>query len=235
MITGESIEILGITQTDRVLVLMPHPDDEAVFTSGLIKKLIEEGVAVKIVTMTRGEKSTLRYGLKPADDLASARDKELLKSFGILGVNQFDTLDLPDGGLKTMKKEMGEIIEKQIKVFRPTVLVTLEPDGIYGHPDHIALSEAVTEMVKKPMRLLYATVGEFVHKPKASKMAEKAIINPLKPELVLKLGLVESKAKLESLRAHYSQFRKTGDNEKDFKFFKVHKMLSYEYFAFKRN
>jgi LmbE family N-acetylglucosaminyl deacetylase len=115
------------------------------------------------------------------------------------------------------------------------VLVTLEPDGIYGHPDHIALSEAVTEAVKRPMRLLYATVGEFIHRPRASKMAEKAIINPLKPELVLKLGLAESKAKLESLRAHYSQFRKTGDNEKDFKFFRANKMLSYEYFAFKRN
>ena len=234
MKTGRDLEIMGINKKDRVLVFMPHPDDEAVFTSGLIKKMIEEQVVVKIVTMTRGEKSTLRYGLKPKDDLAAARDKELRKSFGVLGVNQFDALDLPDGGLKYRKKEMKKIIKKDIAVFGATLVITLEPDGIYGHPDHIALSAVVTEVVKKPVRLLYATVGEFMHKPRASKMSEKAVIKPLKPELVFKLGFVETLAKIRSLRAHSSQFQKTGIDSRDFNFFKANKMLSYEYYAYRK-
>jgi len=233
VIIVKTINGLGITRDDRVLVFMPHPDDEAVFCSGLIKKLTKSGVAVKIVTMTRGERSTLRYGLKPEEDLAAARDKELLKSFKVLGVIEFDALTLPDGGLKHKEKEMAKIIKEQVEDFKPTVLVTLEPDGIYGHPDHIALSEAVTAVVKKPIRLLYATVGEFVHKPRVSKMAEKAKINPLKPEFALKLNRIESLAKLRSLRAHYSQFRATGDNSKDFNFFMVNKMLNYEYYVYK--
>ena len=179
MVTGRTIKILGLTKKDRVLVLMPHPDDEAVFTSGLIKKLTRSEVAVKIVTMTRGEKSTLRYGLKPEDDLAKVRAGELIKSFKVLGVSEFDALALPDGGLKNLRIEMEKVIKKQINGFKPTVVLTLEPDGIYGHPDHIALSEAATVVTRKPVKLLYATVGEFVHRPKASKMAEKAVISPL--------------------------------------------------------
>lgn len=227
-----SIRDLGIDKQDRVLVFMPHPDDEAVFMSGFLKKITINKIRVRLVTFTAGEKSTLRYGLSPDEDLAKARRKELENSFRVLGVENFEVLSFPDGGLKNKKSEMKIEIMKQILDFKPTHVVTLEPDGIYGHPDHIALSETANEVVKKPIRLLYATIGEYKIKPKASSMAEREI-HPLKPDFYLRLGLEERLAKLRSLRAHKSQFNISQTKPNDFNIFKVNKMLNYEYFVYR--
>ena len=224
---------MGIDQKDRVLVFMPHPDDEAVFVSGLLKKLTRAKIAVKVVIMTRGEASTLRHGLKEGEDLAEARDKEMEKSLRILGVKEYSLLDIGDGKLKNKIREMVKEIGKQINEFKPTALVTLEPDGIYGHPDHIALSLAVTRSIKKLLRLLYATIPDYKVKPRASSMAEKVEINPLLPHFVLKLGVIERLAKLRVLMAHKTQFNMTNKSANDSNFFKINKMLDFEYYVYK--
>ena len=227
-----SIGGLGIDKKDRVLVFMPHPDDEAVFMSGFLKKITANAVETRVVIFTAGEKSTLRYGLSPDEDLAKARRKELLNSFRILGVKNFEVLSFPDGDLKNKKPEMEIEIQKQILDFKPTHVVTLEPDGVYGHPDHISLSEAVSAVVKKPIRLLYTTIGEYKVKPKASSMAEREI-HPLKPDYGLRLGLRERLTKLKSLRAHKSQFNISQTRPNDFNFFKINRMLDCEYFGYR--
>jgi len=227
-----SVEGLGIEKNAKVLVFMPHPDDEAVFMSGFLKIITTNKIGIRVVTFTAGEKSTLRYGLSPEEDLAKARRKELLNSFRILGVKNFEVLSFPDGGLKNKKSEMKIEILKQISEYKPSHVVTFEPDGIYGHPDHIALSEAVSGVTKKPIQLLYVTIVEYKVKPKASSMAEREI-HPLKPDFCLRLGLRERLAKLKTLRAHKSQFNISQTKPNDFNFFKVNRMLDCEYFGYR--
>jgi len=227
-----SVGDLGIEKNAKVLVLMPHPDDEAVFISGFLKKLTVEAIEIKVITFTTGEKSTLRYALSSTDDLAFIRRKELENSFQVLGVKNFEILSFPDGGLKNKISEIKKEVLRQILEYKPSYVVTLEPDGIYGHLDHIALSGAVSEVVKRPIRLLYVTIREYKVKPKASSMAEKEI-HPLKPDYCLRLGLRERLAKLRSLRAHKSQFNISQTKPNDFNFFKVNKMLGHEYFGYK--
>jgi len=225
---------LNINPDSRILVFMPYPDDEAVFCSGLLKKLTSANFPVKLITLTSGEKSTLVFSLKPGDDLATTRRIEQKNSCEILGISDFEVLNIPDGGLKGKEDEVKIIILSQIDIFKPTHVVTLEPDGIYGHPDHIALSKFVCDIVKNPIKLLYATIPEFKKKRPVSKMSEKDEINPIPPEYILQLEPKETEVKIASLRAHRTQFGDFLSKAKSFIFFKSTKLLDHEYFTYRR-
>lgn len=212
---------------------MPHPDDEAVFIAGLLKKLSRNKIRAKLVTVTAGEKSTLRYGLSPAADLAEVRKIELAKALAILGITDYAILGFSDSNLTSQSETLAQAVSLLIRDFKPSHVVTLEPDGIYGHPDHISLSRAVSEVVVPPVQLLYATIAIPKVKPKASAMSQKVDINPLPPQYCLKLGLVEKMAKLNALRAHSSQFKISRTDSKDFNFFQANRMLSNEYFTYR--
>lgn len=223
---------LKLVSGDKVLVFMPHPDDEAVFLAGTIRQLVKNKVNVKVITATRGEASTLRFGLKDGDDLANAREIELQNSFKILRVSGYEIWDLPDGGLLKIKTKLNEKVKKVIKEYSPNIVITLEPDGIYGHSDHIALSDVVTSSVKKPCCLVYATIAEYKVKPKASHMAIR-VVNPLKPNLIIALSHLDKIAKIRSLKSHKTQFNFQKTKPSDFNFFKTNKLLDFEYLVVK--
>lgn len=226
---------LAFDQNSKILVFMPHPDDEAVFIGGLLKKLSLNKIKTKVITFTRGEKSTLRYGLTPDENLADVRESELIKSFRILGITDFQILSFPDGGLKTKSTEIKNIIADEIKKFKPTCVVTLEPDGIYGHPDHISLSQDVSNVVKPPIKLLYTTIAEYKVIPQAAKMAEKEHVDPIAPQYCLKLGIREKTAKISALRSHHSQFNVIKTDYSDSDFFKANRLLDQEYYTYRKD
>jgi N-acetylglucosamine malate deacetylase 2 len=233
MQTISTLSQLNINPDSRVLVFMPHPDDEAVFCSGLLKKLTTANIPVKLITLTSGEKSTLVFGLEPGGDLAATRRIEQKKSCEILGITDYEVLTIPDGGLKFKETEVKEIIFHQIDIFKPTHVLSLEPDGIYGHPDHIGLSKFVSEVVTHSIKLLYATIPEFEKKRPVSKMSEKPEINPIPPEFILNLEPVETEAKIASLRAHRTQFGLFKISSKSHGFFQEAKLLDHEYFTYR--
>lgn len=232
MITTDSLPALGIAATSRLLVVMPHPDDEAIFCGGFLHQLSVNAIPVRLITMTAGEKSTLRYGLKPSDNLAKVRQKELTRSLAILGISDFHIYHYPDGKLEENGDRIKKTIRTTIQNFRPTHVVTLEPDGIYGHPDHVALSAFVTNIVNKPIRLLYVTVSPSSALPRASWMAKKKQILPILPGFKLKLRPSDVIAKLKSLHAHRSQFVSPITKlPYQTAFFLKNKLLSFEFFA----
>lgn len=233
MQTISTLSQLSINSDSRVLVFMPHPDDEAVFCSGFLKKLTSNNIPVKLITLTSGEKSTLVFSLEPGDDLAATRRIEQKNSCEILGITDYEILSIPDGGLKLKETEVKEIITRQINIFKPTHVISLEPDGIYGHPDHIGLSKFVSEVVTSPINLLYVTIPEFEKKRPVSKMSEKSVINPIIPEFCLELKNTETEAKIASLRAHRTQFGLFDTSSQNFGFFKATKLLNSEYFTYR--
>lgn len=202
---------LGIKKGDKVLFFHPHPDDEAVFTAGLMAKLASKGAKVLSVTITKGEASTLRFGCEDDEDLATCRTKELSKALKILGVDKYEIWDVPDGKIFENRKNVRKKIKVKVKKFNPDHIITLEPSGIYGHPDHVALSEIITNLKEtyyKNINLIYATVSK---KFKASSGARSLRDNSKKikriqPNVKLKLSLWDTFKKLRSLLAHKSQF-----------------------------
>jgi len=222
-----SLSALQIFPDSRVLVFMPHPDDEAVFVSGLLKKLTSNKIVLKVITATIGEKSTNRFGLSPSDHIAIVRRRELLKSFKILGIDDFEILSFPDGGLSTCQSELKKMVDQQLADFNPTHVLTLEPNGIYGHPDHKNLTQVVSKIIKPPIKLLFSTVLSYDSLPETG-------LKPLSPSFCLKLNLSERSAKKSALRAHMSQLKVSELGLKHFNFFHKNKMLGYEYYVYKK-
>lgn len=201
-----SIHQMEISKKDRLLIVMPHPDDEAVFTSGLICQAIKCNIPTRVVILTCGEKSSWKFGLKPNQSLCEARYQEQKNAFSILSLLNYSILHFPDGTLENLSKKINQLLLNEIEQFKPSVIITLEPDGIYGHPDHIAVSQFCSRFLSKKIRLLYATVKPNFVFPKARWMSKKKHLHPITPEYELKISFKEIFIKFRTLCAHRSQF-----------------------------
>jgi LmbE family N-acetylglucosaminyl deacetylase len=138
--------------TKRLMAILAHPDDETLGFGGSLAKYAAEGVETFLVTATRGE-----YGWFGAPEenpgpieLGRIREGELRRAAAILGVRQVTVLDYIDGHLDQAPPNeiIGELAHL-IRWIRPDVVVTFGQDGIYGHPDHIAISQFATAAVMR--------------------------------------------------------------------------------------
>lgn len=142
--------------TLRLLSVHAHPDDESSKGAATMAKYAAEGVEVKVVTCTGGERGAI---LNPAllddaeatRDLPSVRRREMAKAARILGVRHewlgFEDSGLPEGdplpplpegcfALQDVEEAAGRLV-KVIREFRPHVITTYDEHGGYPHPDHV--------------------------------------------------------------------------------------------------
>ena len=78
------------------------------------------------------------------------RERELQQACALLGVAQTRCLDYHDGTLQTV--DTAKLVHDIVAVigsFRPDAVITFGADGAYGHPDHVAISAAVTAACRK--------------------------------------------------------------------------------------
>ncbi|MFN0096232.1 MAG: PIG-L deacetylase family protein [Dehalococcoidia bacterium] len=123
----------------RLLVFMPHPDDEAYSAGGLMALAAAAGWDVRLVCASFGERGK-RHDGGPAgrEALAAARAAELAASCRELGAKPPVIWGLPDGGLRGVEDGPARV-RGAIDAVSPDLVVTLGPDGAYGHPDHLAV------------------------------------------------------------------------------------------------
>src|SRR6202162_1523899 len=147
--------------TPGVLVVMAHPDDESMGCGGLILRHTRAGIPVHLICATRGEAgwSGKPIGAK-REDLAQIRTRELEEAAAALAISGVDLWDYADGAVdKADPQEITQRIWEQITKLRPKVVVGWGPDGVYGHPDHIAVGAstdiAVTSMAEGDRPALY--------------------------------------------------------------------------------
>jgi LmbE family N-acetylglucosaminyl deacetylase len=133
------------------MAVLAHPDDESLGTGGTIAKYAAGGVEVFLLTATRGDAG--RYGTyRPGDPqhpgaeaLGVIREGELRAAASVLGVTDVAFLDYRDQQLDRAKpSEVIADIARHLRRVQPDVVVTFGPDGAYGHPDHIAISQFTT-------------------------------------------------------------------------------------------
>jgi LmbE family N-acetylglucosaminyl deacetylase len=137
-----------------LLAVLAHPDDESLGIGGTLAKYASEGVKVCVLTATHGERGGYR-GLRPGDPrhpgapaLASIREAELRAAAAALGVGDVALLDHGDGQLDAADPRLiVNDIARHLRRIRPHVVITFSPDGAYGHPDHIAISQFTTAAV----------------------------------------------------------------------------------------
>ncbi len=202
------IDTLGIRQTDKVLFIYPHPDDETFFNATLIQRLINSGTNIFVVCLTKGGASTLANTLKSHEQLKQARTHEFESVMNYLKVTNYQIYDLPDGQLVQTQIETHDLIRAKLAEFSPKTVVTYEPSGVYGHPDHILVSNIVSKLAQDlNLRLIYATVAkDYKSSENSLRMATDITkVQPLSPNRALKLTVKEYLTKLKALRLYKSQ------------------------------
>lgn len=233
----ETLEELGIAANDRVLAVFPHPDDESVYAGGLIHSLAQRGQLVNLMVLTKGEKSTLRNGLDDQTSLADIRTQEFYRAADTLGATHRQLGEFHDGLLPQETTELEEFLDAHIALFNPTIVLTLEPSGIYGHPDHIAVSMTVTSVAEKNnLKVLYVTVRGELYNPSAAsrQMADVShIFEPLVPEYQLHLTDEVATIKLQAIAEHASQH--IVDQEFVNKWGKQRQLLNSEFYTFSKH
>lgn len=133
-----------------LLAVFAHPDDESLAMGGTLARYAHAGVDVSLVCATRGEWGIISDPtIATRESLGEVREQELRAACRVLGVSQLHFLDCPDSDVNhTDWPEVEERIVRHIRELRPDVIVTFGPDGLYGHPDHIAVSTLTTAAFK---------------------------------------------------------------------------------------
>jgi LmbE family N-acetylglucosaminyl deacetylase len=150
MKTGDSQGIEGMKRKLKLMCILAHPDDESLGMGGTLAKYKSEGIETYLVTATRGQrgwwgKEKDYPGIKA---LGEIREAELRCAAEALGIREVEILDYVDGELD--QADPGEVIGKivhHIRRVKPDVAATFAPEGAYGHPDHIAISQFATAAV----------------------------------------------------------------------------------------
>jgi LmbE family N-acetylglucosaminyl deacetylase len=132
------------------MAVAAHPDDESLGMGGTLAKYAAEGVETYLVTATRGEHGWFgdEKDNPGPEALGRLREAELLAAAEALGVREVRLLDYVDGRLD--QADPAEAVSKivgHLRRVRPHVVLTFDPNGAYGHPDHIAISQLTTAAV----------------------------------------------------------------------------------------
>lgn len=133
--------------TLKLLCVLAHPDDESLALGGTLARYATEGVETYLVTATRGEHGWMgsEADYPGPKALGQTREAELLAATRALGMREVHFLDYEDGHLdEADAQEAIAKIAAHIQNIQPQVVMTFGPDGIYGHPDHIAISQMTT-------------------------------------------------------------------------------------------
>ena len=125
----------------RVLVVVAHPDDESFALGALLDRFVQDGADVSMLSLTRGEASTLGVG---ADDLSAVRAAELAAAGEVIGMASTTALTHPDGGLAALDPAiLAADVERHVERTRPDGILVFDPlAGVTGHQDHATASLA---------------------------------------------------------------------------------------------
>lgn len=142
-----------------LLGVFAHPDDESFGPGGTLAKYAAEGADVHVIIATDGIAGSVEQGtlLQDHETLAQVRSAELANAAVALGVTSIWSLPYRDSGMRgtpennhpdaliqqplaTLTDEVADYMQR----FQPQVVITHDPRGGYGHPDHIHVCNATT-------------------------------------------------------------------------------------------
>jgi LmbE family N-acetylglucosaminyl deacetylase len=127
-----------------------HPDDDAYGAAGSVALHADEpDFRFVLVHATFGEHGDIRDGFpatrRTLGSIRRAEDEAAWRALGRVP-DRHEWLGLPDGGVADVPfDELVAAVARILEEEDPAVVVTFGPDGIFGHPDHIAIGAATDE------------------------------------------------------------------------------------------
>jgi LmbE family N-acetylglucosaminyl deacetylase len=137
-----------LTDVERVLCVMAHPDDVDFGSAGTIATWVDAGIEVAYLLVTRGDAGG--FDDTPREQMPVLRESEQRAAAAAVGVKQVEFLDGYRDGILEPTIALRRDITAGIRRFRPDRILTSSPlrrwDRMAGpsHPDHLAAGEATT-------------------------------------------------------------------------------------------
>lgn len=195
----------AIHHVERVLAVMAHPDDVDVRCAGTFAKWAAEGKTISYVIVTSGDRGG--DGSQSEREIGEIREAEQRAAAMVVGVRDVVFLHQEDGYL-VPSMELRRLITREIRRFRPEVVVMHNPIRHYGwgnHPDHFAVGEATAAAVYPTARnpMVYPELLDEGFAP--WEVTWTMAIDAETPDHFVDIGR-SLERKIEAVRCHASQF-----------------------------
>ncbi|QKS72871.1 bacillithiol biosynthesis deacetylase BshB2 [Paenalkalicoccus suaedae] len=138
-------------EESHVLVVFPHPDDEAFGVAGTIMKHTDNGTPVTYVCLTLGEmgRNMGRPVMATRESLPLIRREELDEACRLLGITDLRRFGMRDKTVEFADQDaLADRIGDVINELKPSLVITFYP-GYAVHPDHDATGACVIEAVRR--------------------------------------------------------------------------------------
>jgi LmbE family N-acetylglucosaminyl deacetylase len=196
-----------VTDADRVLLVVAHPDDIDFGAAGTIAGWTDAGIEVAYCIVTYGDAGG--YDETPRDEMRVLREAEQRAAAKTVGVSEVTFLGHPDGRVY-VTHELRRDIAREIRRFRPQRVVTQSPERNYqriypSHPDHLAVGEATLCAVYPDARNPFAHPELLAHEGlQAWTVTEVWMMGGPQPNHYVDITDTFDR-KVSALRAHASQ------------------------------
>ena len=228
----------------RLLAAFAHPDDEGFGSGGTLAMLVARGAQVTLVCGTNGDVGEISDpALATPENLAQVRQQELRNAMAVTGVTDIRFLNYRDSGMagtednehpnslhqadsKAVVAALVDVIEET----KPDIVITHDPSGGYGHPDHRAMCRHTTEAYRLATErqdraqsyLYYVCFPRSNFQRMWQKMVEMEITPPFASQDIDKVGTPDEEVttvldisdyvdtKIESLNCHRTQISSDG-------------------------
>lgn len=150
---GRTFGELDLTKCPALVVVAPHPDDETLGFGATATLLAEQGIDVRVVSVSDGGAAQGDLASFDRVRLERTRSAELRKAAKILGVGEPTVLGLPDGQLARHEDSLADLLTGILDASRPGTWCATTWRGD-GHPDHEAVGRAAATAVYRTAAVL---------------------------------------------------------------------------------
>ena len=227
--------------TLSILAVFAHPDDEGFGCGGTLAALVAEGHRVTLICATNGDVGEISDpALATPKTLPSVRQGELRAAMDLTGISDVRFLNYRDSGMpgwedndhpRSLFQAPAETVVEQvaavIRELRPDIVITHDPTGGYGHPDHVTICQRTETAVERcrdesgPL-LYYVCFPRSFFQLMWNKMVELGLRPPFSADDTDALGTPDDEVtttvnvrryvavKKESLERHRTQIERDG-------------------------
>jgi LmbE family N-acetylglucosaminyl deacetylase len=231
----------SVSEQLTVLAVLAHPDDEGFGCGGTLAALVAGGHRVTLICATNGDVGEISDpALATPETLWQVRQGELRTAMDVTGIQDLRFLNYRDSGMdgtddnnhpsslyQAPKATVVEQVAEVIRQVRPDVVITHDPTGGYGHPDHITISQRTASAVElcrgdEGPQLYHLCFPRSAFQQMWQAMVEADIRPPFSADDVEALGTPDDEVttvrrvdrfvavKKESLRCHRTQIGDDG-------------------------
>lgn len=145
--------IWDISSLLRVLIVVPHPDDECLGCGGLIAALRAKNIAVRLILVTDGGGA----GGLP-EGAAQQRQAEFLRAAAVLGVDDCESWQAVDGAFSDSAAFQARVRQSLLDFAPDAVLL---PSPLDYHRDHARIAAALVAEVSRAASVRWAVLYEI--------------------------------------------------------------------------